>query len=83
MITEPISIRRGLSLYKQPIRPGGGSRFWYARVYMPIGERALHVKSTRTTDVGEAKRKAEQFWADCAIEQRLGSRDRPPLSGPC
>ena len=77
MKTEPIHIRRGLSLYKQPITGKGGSPYWYARVWMRSGERCIHTKSTSTTDEAAARRFAEDFYGDCLIRKRYG--DNPAL----
>ena len=73
--TEAVRIRRGLSLYKQPLAAGRGSPNWYARVYMPIGGRAFHVKSTGTSDRCAAERWAESFWTDCVLLQRSGGQE--------
>jgi integrase len=67
--TEPIHIRPGLSLYKQPISSKGGSPYWYARVRMKIDGRYVHAKSSGTTDIGAATRFAEQFYGKCLVEQ--------------
>ena len=72
MKTEPIQIFRGLSLYKQPITCRGGSPYWYARVWMRIGDREVHTKSTGTTDVPAATRFAREFFGDCVFKQRSG-----------
>ena len=85
--TEAITIRRGLSLYKQPIGNGRGSPNWYARVYMPIGGRAIHAKSTGTSDVRAATKRAETYWAECAVLKQSGGKfaasngARNPLDG--
>lgn len=63
--TEARRIRKGLSLYKQPQRNGRGSPYWYARVYMKIGDRSLHTRSTETTDIRLAEKKAEELYVDC------------------
>lgn len=75
MKTEPIHIRPGLSLYKQPITSTGGSPYWYARVRMKIGGRYVHAKSTGTTDEAAAKRFAEQFYGECLVVQLGIQRD--------
>lgn len=77
MKTEPIHIRKGLSLYKQPITSKGGSPYWYVRVRMKLDGRTPQVKSTGTTDVEAAKRIAEEFQTDCLIRSRYG--DNPAL----
>ena len=81
MKTSSISIRRGLCLYKQPLHSGRGSPYWYARVYMKIGGRDVHARSTRTTDEREAWRQAEDFWAECAIRRRFGDAAIPGFGG--
>lgn len=75
MLTKPDSARTQavrlcpcLSVYKQPASP-----YWYARVYMPIGRKSLHARSTRTTDFRDAKRKAEAFYAELLHTKRYGS----------
>ena len=70
--TEAFSIRRGLSIYKQPVEPGRGSPNWYARVHMQLGDRATHVRSTKTTDAKLAKERAEAYWAELAILRQSG-----------
>ena len=70
--TEPIHIFRGLCLYKQPITSRGGSPYWHARVWMRIGDREVHTKSTGTTDAELAKKTAHAFYADCLLKQRSG-----------
>ncbi|WP_395622162.1 hypothetical protein [Sphingomonas daechungensis] len=70
MKTEPIHIFKGLSLYKQPITSRGGSPYWYARVWMRIGDREVHTKSTGTTDVPSATKLAQAFYGDCLLLQR-------------
>lgn len=77
MKTEPIHIRKGLTLYKQPMTNGGGSPYWYVLVRMKIDGRTPQVKSTGTTDVMAAKRFAEEFYAECLIRSRYG--DNPAL----
>ena len=64
--TEAVQLRKGLSLYKQP-----GSPNWYARVYMAVGSKKLHAKSTGTTDAKLAAKLAEDFWADCLIKSKI------------
>jgi hypothetical protein len=64
--TEAIRIRKGLSIYKQPIRQGRGSPYWYARVYMLIGDRDTHTRSTRTADT-----KADRFGCHAEGCERL------------
>ncbi len=76
MKTQAIRIRTGLSLYKQPLTPN-----WYARVYMPLGSKRLHVRSTGTTDVTAAKRCAEDFYADCLLRRRYGEAGLPTKAG--
>lgn len=71
MKTEPIHLRPGLSLYKQPITSRGGSPYWYARVRMKLGSRRVHTRSTGTTDVKAATKFAETFYGQCLI-QSLG-----------
>lgn len=71
-LTQSISLWPGVSLYKQPLRHGGGSPNWYARVYLPAGGRDYHVKSTRTTDIGKATRCARDFFAECQARLSLG-----------
>ncbi|MCL6684082.1 tyrosine-type recombinase/integrase [Sphingomonas alba] len=78
MKTEPIHIRPGLSLYKQPITSKGGSPYWYARVRMKIEGRNLHAKSTSTTDEAAARRFAEAFYTECFVAAKFGH-----LGGPC
>src|SRR5436309_8089566 len=75
--TTPISIRRGLSLYKQPCQTGRGSPNWYARVFMNIAGRSTHVRTTKTTDEREARRRAEEFWSECAIRRQFGDAGLP------
>jgi hypothetical protein len=70
--TEAIRIRKGLTLYKQPLRQGQGSPYWYARVYMPIGSRAIHTKSTGTTDQRQATKQAEDLWGKCLLWRQGG-----------
>jgi hypothetical protein len=70
--TEPIHLQRGLTLYKQPLTSGGGSPFWYARVWMRIGNQTVHTRSTGTTDQAAAKRFAEDFFAECLFRRRYG-----------
>ena len=72
MKTEPIHLQRGLTLYKQPLSSRGGSPYWYARVWMRIGSRAVHTKSTGTTDATAAKRFAEDFFGECLMRRRYG-----------
>jgi len=72
MKTSPISIRRGLSLYKQPLHDGRGSPYWYARVHMKIAGRHVHIRTTATTDEKEARHRAEDFWAECTVKRRFG-----------
>ncbi|HKC02923.1 MAG TPA: hypothetical protein VKC17_06430, partial [Sphingomicrobium sp.] len=64
MKTEPIHLQRGLTLYKQPQTGGGGSPYWYARVWMRIGNQTVHTKSTGTTDQAAARRFAEDLLAE-------------------
>lgn len=73
LITEPVYIRKGLSLYKQPKRKGSGSPYWYARAFMRIGNKAVHTKSTGTTDIREATKRAEDLWAECLLRSRYGN----------
>jgi hypothetical protein len=75
--TEAIRIRKGLSIYKQPLRQGRGSPYWYARVYMLIGDRDTHTRSTRTADTKAAIERAEDFWGDCKLWQRGGPEHFP------
>lgn len=70
MKTEPIHIRPGLSLFKQPLTGKGGSRFWYARVRMKIGGRDLHARSTGTTDETAAKRFADTYFSECLLQRQ-------------
>lgn len=79
--TESIQIRKGLCLYKQPLGKGRGSPNWYARVYMPIGGRENHTKSTGTTDQRDATKKAEAFWGECLM-WRQGGGGSPGSTGP-
>ena len=72
MKTQPIHLRRGLTLYKQPLTSRGGSPNWYARVWMRIGEQCVHTKSSGTTDAVAAKRFAEDLYAECLIQRRYG-----------
>ncbi len=74
--TQAIQIRKGLTLYKQVL----GSPNWYARAYVRVGGRAVHIKSTGTTDVKAATDFAEDYWQDRRIEQRL-ERAGGPLLG--
>ena len=80
--TEPIHLFRGLSLYKQPITSRGGSPYWHARVWMRIGDREVHTKSTGTTDAELAKKLAHDFYADCLIRQRSGEAAGSSLTKP-
>lgn len=68
--TESIRIKRGLSLYKQPLAEGRGSPNLYSRVYMPINGRNIHTRSTGTTDVALAIKRAEEFYLDCLLWKR-------------
>lgn len=68
--TESIQIQRSVSLYKQPLSQGRGSPNWYARVYMPIDGKRLHVKSTGTTDKKLAELFALEFYGDCLVRSR-------------
>lgn len=79
MKTEPIHLQRGLTLYKQPLSSRGGSRYWYARVWMRIGDRTVHTKSTGTTDAAAAKRFAEDLYAQCMMRRLYG--DLPGSAG--
>lgn len=79
--TEAILIRRGLSLYKQPLAKGRGSPNWYARVYLPIAGKAIHTKSTGTSDLKDARKFAESFWADCHLLSRTADGTLPLPSG--
>ena len=72
MKTQPICIRRGLTLYKQPLTSRGGSPNWYARVWMRIGSQCVHTKSSGTTDAMAAKRFAEDLYAECLVRRRYG-----------
>lgn len=80
--TQAHSIRRGLSIYKQPQGTGRGSPNWYARVYMRIGDRMLHVRSTGTSDIRQAKIQAENYWADCLIASRGGGSSSSSFKAP-
>ena len=73
MKTQPICIRRGLTLYKQPLTSRGGSPNWYARVWMRIGSQCVHTKSTGTTDAITAKRFAEDLYVECLVRRRYGN----------
>ena len=68
--TQSITIRKGLSIYKQPKSKGKGSPNWYARVYREFGGRSVHTKSTGTTDEKVARSIAEQHWTDCLLSSR-------------
>lgn len=71
--TTPVPIRPGLTLYRQPKRPGAGSPYWYARARIKVGGRRLHVKSTGTTDLRLATDRAEEFYTELQILKRGGS----------
>lgn len=76
MKTQPVHIRRGLSLYKQPNSPN-----YYVRVFMPTGGKCLHVKTTGTSDVTAARRFAEDYYADCLLRRRYGEAALPNKAG--
>src|SRR5688572_16684393 len=80
MKTEPIHLQRGLTLYKQPLSSRGGSPYWSARVWMRIGNRTVHTKSSGTTDAMAAKRFAEDFFGECLMRRRYGDV-RPSSNG--
>lgn len=80
--TQAHSIRRSLSIYKQPQGTGRGSPNWYARVYMRIGDRTLHVSSTDTSDIRQAKIQAENYWADCLIASRRAGSSSSSFEAP-
>lgn len=63
--TQAIRIRSGLFLFRFPNSPN-----WYARCCMLINGQYIHCRSTRTTDIREATRKAEEFRADCVLYAR-------------
>jgi site-specific recombinase XerD len=65
MMDDKLKIRDGLWLVKVP-----RSRSWYARCYMNINGQYVHYRSTRTTNIKEATRKAEDFRADCVLYAR-------------
>lgn len=65
--TQSVKIRKGLTLYKQPQSKGRGSPNWYARVYREFGGRAVHTKSTGTSDLKIAQHFAEEYWAECLL----------------
>ncbi|WP_136162393.1 tyrosine-type recombinase/integrase [Sphingomonas flavalba] len=69
--TEPISLQKGLSLYKQPLSKGKGSPNWYARVYLPIDGRDIHTKSTGTTDQKVAIKLAYEFYGECLVKAQI------------
>lgn len=71
--TEAIRLGSGLTIYKQPKRPGRGSPYWYARAIVDVGGRKLHTRSTRTTDIREATQRAEDFKADLEVQRRQGT----------
>lgn len=48
---------------------------------MKIGSKVLHVWSTRTTDLREAKKQAEEFWGDCLLRKRQCDGSLPTPSG--
>lgn len=85
MKTEPIHIRPGLSLYKQPVTNRGGSRFWYARVRMKLDGRDVQVKSTGTTDEDAAKRFADTYFSQCLMRHQFPDFVDPSASAvtPC
>ena len=78
--TKSITIRKGLSIYKQPKSKGKGSPNWYARVYLEFGGRSVHTKSTGTTDQKSALLMAEQYRTDCLMSSRhfKGTGEVPP-----
>ncbi len=78
-LTESHIIRRGLSIFKQPLSKGKGSPNWYARVYMPFGGRENHVESTKTSDKRQAVKYAETYWAECQL-WKAGGPDSMPAS---
>jgi site-specific recombinase XerD len=48
---------------------------------MPIGGRAYHVRSTRTTDLRVARQRAEEHFADCLLLKRYGEKGLTAVSG--
>jgi integrase len=60
-----VQVRQGLVVYKQ-----GGSPYWQARVYMNVNGQLVHTRSMRTTNLKDARKKAEDFYLDCRQWQR-------------
>ncbi|WP_037500298.1 tyrosine-type recombinase/integrase [Sphingomonas jaspsi] len=79
--TTPVPIRPGLSLYRQPKRPGAGSPYWYARARINVGGKKLHTKSTGTTDIRLAVERAEDLYTELQILKRGGAAVAQITSG--
>lgn len=68
--TQSIKIRRGVGLYKQSNKNGLASPKWYHRIFLPIGDKKVHIRSTGTTDLAEAIKRTESSYVDLLLLQR-------------
>lgn len=43
---------------------------WYSRISLPVDDKTVHIRSTRTTDLAEAIKRTEEYYVDLLLWKR-------------